>query len=284
LIPITVLRPARVHTGWDVGEIALATQEPPMGRVQDKACMVTGASLGLGRAAALLLAKEGARLVLTDVKPAEGEALADQINGGGGEAIFIRHDVSSEADWTRAVAAAVDRFGRLDVLVNNAGVALAGGVEETTLEKWRWLMSINLDGVFLGMKHALPAMKDRGGSIINLSSIEGLIGDPNLAAYNASKGGVRLLTKSAALDFAQRGYKVRVNSIHPGYIRTPMVEGYVGAQANPSEAERRLVALHPIGHLGEPDDIAYGVVYLASEESKFVTGAELVIDGGYTAQ
>ena len=124
----------------------------------------------------------------------------------------------------------------------------------------------------------------RQQDIINLSSIEGLIGDPNLAAYNASKGGVRLLTKSAALDFAQRGYKVRVNSIHPGYIRTPMVEGYVGVQADPSEAERRLVALHPVGHLGEPDDIAYGVVYLASEESKFVTGAELVIDGGYTAQ
>ena len=180
--------------------------------------------------------------------------------------------------------AAVDAFGQLDIVVNNAGVALGANVEDTTLDDWRKLMSINLDGVFLGTKCAIAAMKDHGGSIINLSSIEGLIGDPNLAAYNASKGGVRIFTKSAALHCAKAGYKIRVNSVHPGYIWTPMVEGYVGASADPEATKAALAALHPLGHIGEPDDIAYGVLYLASDESKFVTGAELVIDGGYTAQ
>lgn len=177
------------------------------------------------------------------------------------------------------------RFRRLDVLVNNAGVALAGDVEHTTLEKWRWLMGINLDGVFLGTRSAIGAMKAaRSGSIINLSSIEGLVGDPNLAAYNASKGGVRLFTKSAALYCAKAGYNIRVNSIHPGYIWTPMVESYAQTTGNAEAARKTLESLHPVGHIGEPNDIAYGVLYVASDESKFVTGAELVIDGGYTAQ
>jgi NAD(P)-dependent dehydrogenase (short-subunit alcohol dehydrogenase family) len=245
---------------------------------------VTGASVGLGRASALMLAREGGRLVLTDLKEAEGQGLADQIINQGGEAIFVRHDVANEAEWIEAVRLAVQRFGRVDVLVNNAGVALAGGVEDTSLEQWRWLMGVNLDGVFLGTKHILPAMRPHGGSIINLSSIEGLVGDPNLAAYNAAKGGVRLLTKSTALDFAKRGYGIRVNSIHPGYIRTPMVEGYAATGPDAEAGMKALAALHPLGRIGEPDDIAYGVVYLASEESRFVTGSELVIDGGYTAQ
>ena len=255
-----------------------------MGRVQGKVCLVTGASLGLGAATARLLAREGARVAITDLREPEGRALADEIVNSGGEAIFVRHDVALEAEWREAIALAVKRFGRLDVLVNNAGVALAGGVEATSLDQWRWLMSINLDGVFLGTKHAVEAMKATGGSIINLSSIEGLIGDPNLAAYNASKGGVRIFTKSVALDCAKRGYRIRVNSVHPGYIWTPMVEGYVGAHPDAEAARQALVALHPLGHIGEPDDIAYGVLYLASDESKFVTGSELVIDGGYTAQ
>jgi NAD(P)-dependent dehydrogenase (short-subunit alcohol dehydrogenase family) len=215
---------------------------------------------------------------------AEGRAVVDQIGLAGGEAIYIHHDVAQEADWARAVAETLTRFGRLDVVVNNAGVALAGSVEDCTLEQWRWLMSINLDGVFLGTKHGVAAMKGHGGSIINLSSIEGLIGDPNLAAYNASKGGVRIFTKSAALHCAKAGYKIRVNSIHPGYIWTPMVEGYIAGQADPDEAKLAVAGLHPLGHLGEPDDIAFGVLYLASDESKFMTGSELVIDGGYTAQ
>jgi NAD(P)-dependent dehydrogenase (short-subunit alcohol dehydrogenase family) len=176
------------------------------------------------------------------------------------------------------------RFGRLDIAVNNAGVALAGDVEHASLEQWRWLMSINLDGVFLGAKHAIAAMKRTGGSIINISSIEGIIGDANLAAYNASKGGVRIFTKSAALYCAKAGYKIRVNSIHPGYIWTPMVEQLLQTQPDPEAAKAYIAGLHPAGRLGEPDDIAYGVLYLASDESKFVTGAELVIDGGYTAQ
>ena len=180
-----------------------------------------------------MLAREGARVIVTDRRLEEGGATADAIVAGGGEAMFLKHDVAIEKDWQEVIAAALSRFGGLDILVNNAGVALGGSVEETTLEQWRWLMSINLDGVFLGVKHAIGAMKAKGGgSIINLSSIEGLIGDPNLAAYNASKGGVRLLTKSSALHCAKAGYKIRVNSIHPGYIDTPMVEGYVAAQSD----------------------------------------------------
>jgi 3(or 17)beta-hydroxysteroid dehydrogenase len=256
-----------------------------MDRVAGKVALVTGGGLGLGRASALLLAREGAKVVVTDVKEAEGRAAADDIIDAGGEAIFIRHDVVSEAEWAGAIEMALSRFAKLDILVNNAGVALGADVETTTLEQWRWLMSINLDGVFLGTKCAIPAMrKSGGGSIVNLSSIEGLIGDPNLAAYNASKGGVRIFTKSAALHCAKAGYKIRVNSVHPGYIWTPMVENYLAAQPDPAGAKLALCGLHPIGHLGEPDDIAYGVLYLASDESKFVTGAELVIDGGYTAQ
>ena len=255
-----------------------------MGRVEDKVALVTGGALGLGRAAAELLAREGAKVAVTDLKDAEGRAVVDKIGLAGGEAIYIHHDVAQEADWARAVAETLTRFGRLDVVVNNAGVALAGSVEDCTLEQWRWLMSINLDGVFLGTKHGVAAMKGHGGSIINLSSIEGLIGDPNLAAYNASKGGVRIFTKSAALHCAKAGYKIRVNSIHPGYIWTPMVEGYIAGQADPDEAKLAVAGLHPLGHLGEPDDIAFGVLYLASDESKFMTGSELVIDGGYTAQ
>ncbi|MGE0741010.1 MAG: SDR family oxidoreductase [Hyphomonadaceae bacterium] len=255
-----------------------------MKRVQGKVALVTGASLGLGRAAAIMLAREGARVVLTDVKAEEGGQVAEEIVAGGGEAMFLRQDVSNEQDWRRVMASVASRFGPLNVLVNNAGVALNASIEDTTLDQWRWLMGINLEGVFLGTRFAIEAMKSRGGSIINLSSIEGLIGDPNLAAYNASKGGVRLLSKSAALHCAKAGYKIRVNSIHPGYIRTPMVEDYIAAQADPRAVNAEIAALHPLGHIGEPDDIAYGVLYLASDESKFVTGAELVIDGGYTAQ
>jgi len=256
-----------------------------MRRVEGKVALVTGAALGLGRAIALMLAREGARVVVTDVKEREGAETADTIISSGGEAVFIRHDVASEEDWRRAVTTAQSRFGGLDILVNNAGVALNGSVEETSLEQWRWLQSINTEGVFIGAKQAIAAMKQRGGgSIINLSSIEGLIGDPNLAAYNASKGAVRLFTKSAALHCAKQGYKIRVNSVHPGYIWTPMVENYLAEAPDPSAAKAQVAALHPVGHLGEPDDIAYGVLYLASDEAKFVTGAELVIDGGYTAQ
>lgn len=256
-----------------------------MKRVDGKTAIVTGGALGLGRAIALMLAREGANVVVTDVKEREGVAVAEAILAQGGKAAFVRHDVAEEGEWRSVIAVALDRFSRLDILVNNAGVALSASVEDTSLEQWRWLQSINSEGVFIGTQQAIAAMKQTGGgSIINLSSIEGLIGDPNLAAYNASKGAVRIFTKSAALHCAKAGYGIRVNSVHPGYIWTPMVESYLAAQDDPEAAKAAIAALHPVGRLGEPDDIAYGVLYLASDESKFVTGAELVIDGGYIAQ
>lgn len=258
-----------------------------MGRVSGKTAIVTGAAVGLGEATARLLAKEGAQVLLTDVNDQGGERTAESIRQAGGKAAFIHHDASREDDWKRVMEECRGRFGRVDILVNNAGVGEGGPPEEETLEHWRWLMSVNLDGVFLGTKHALLAMKQqnpKGGSIINLSSIEGLVGDPNLGAYNASKGGVRIYTKSVALYAAQNKLNVRVNSVHPGYIWTPMVEHYLAKHGDVAEGRKVLDRMHPIGHVGEPDDIAYGVLYLASEESKFVTGSELVIDGGYTAQ
>lgn len=258
-----------------------------MGRVEGKVAVVTGAALGLGEAMARMLAREGAKVMLTDIKDTEGEVVATDILEDGGTAVYLHHDVADEAAWEEAMEAALDRFGRVDVVVNNAGVALSGPPDEQTLDDWQWLMGINLDGVFLGTKHAIRTMKRNrpaGGSIINLSSIEGLVGDPDLGAYNASKGGVRLYTKSAALYCARERLNIRVNSIHPGYIWTPMVENHLRRQGNVEEGRKALNAMHPVGHIGEPDDIAYGVVYLASDEAKFITGSELVIDGGYTAQ
>ena len=252
-----------------------------MNRLKDKVALVTGGALGLGRSMALLLAQEGAKVVATDMRDADGEAVVSEIKKAGGSACFLHHDVSVEEQWVKAIDGALATYGQLDVVVNNAGIAKGGNAEELSFADWRKLMSINLDGVFLGVKHGIRGIKQggKGGSIINLSSIEGLVGDPNLAAYCSSKGGVRLLTKSAALYCAKSGSKIRVNSIHPGFVLTPMVQNAM------DEVQRKaLIALHPIGHLGQPEDIGWGVVYLASDESKFITGAELVIDGGYTAQ
>jgi NAD(P)-dependent dehydrogenase (short-subunit alcohol dehydrogenase family) len=256
-----------------------------MKRMDGKVALVTGAAMGIGRACAELLAAEGAAVIVTDLETALGTAVADAIRSGGGRAVFVAHDVTNEAQWIRVVDEARRAFGKLDVLVNNAGVGRAGDVEHETLQAWRDLLAINLHGVFLGIKHAIPPMREAGGgSIVNLSSIEGLVGDPSLAAYNASKGGVRLLTKSAALYCAKNATRIRVNSVHPGYIWTPMVQHFTEASGHAEELRRSLEKLHPVGHLGEASDVAYGVLYLASDESKFVTGAELVIDGGYTAQ
>lgn len=256
-----------------------------MNRLIDKVALVTGGAMGIGEACARLMAKEGAAVAISDLNVSRGSSLAEEINCAGGAAFFIEQDVGDEARWRRVVDAIVERFGRLNIVVNNAGLGIGGDVEHATLDDWHRLMRVNLDGVFLGTKYGVQTMRRfGGGSIVNLSSIEGLVGDPNLAAYNASKGGVRLLTKSAALYCARAGYNIRVNSVHPGYIWTPMVEHYLEASGDVEGGRKALNAMHPVGHIGEPNDIAYGVLYLASDESKFMTGAELVIDGGYTAQ
>lgn len=254
-------------------------------RVNNKVAIVTGGAKGLGAATAKLLAKEGASVVLTDMDETAGKAVESDITKAGGRAKFMPQDVADEKRWREVVDETVKLFGRLDILINNAGVGHSASAEDETLEKWRFLQSVNLDAVFLGTREAIRVMKDhKSGSIINLSSIEGLVGDPSLAAYNASKGGVRLFTKSAALHCAKSGYNIRVNSVHPGYIWTPMVEESAKEAGNVEERKAQLTALHPIGKLGVPDDIAYGILYLASDESAFMTGSELVIDGGYTAQ
>ncbi|HTO15220.1 MAG TPA: SDR family oxidoreductase [Edaphocola sp.] len=257
-----------------------------MDRVKNKVAIVTGGASGLGKSSAILLAREGAKIVVTDLDDEKGNEVVQHIRNDGGEAIFIKQDVSKEDQWEMVIETTLKTFGKLHILANSAGIGIGGNVEEVTLADWKKLLSINLDGSFLGTQYAIKAMKDsgEGGSIINFSSIEGLIGDPSLPAYNASKGGVTLFTKSAALHCAKAGYGIRVNSIHPAYIWTPMVENLLKAQGNLEEGKKYLESLHPIGHLGEPNDIGYGVVYLASDESKFMTGSELVIDGGYTAQ
>ena len=208
-----------------------------MDRVKGKVAIVTGAASGLGRAIATLLAKEGASVVATDVNEIGGKETVDLITGKGGESLFVLQDVTREEEWQKLIQMTLDRYGKLDVLVNCAGVFLAASIEETTLEKWRWLMSINMDGVFLGVKYAAQAMKKNGGgSIINMSSVGGLVGTSNAAAYSASKGGVRLLTKAAAIEFSKAGYDygIRVNSVHPGVIETPMtaplIEDSVGRE------------------------------------------------------
>lgn len=254
-------------------------------RVDGKVALVTGAAKGIGEACAQVLHEHGARVLLTDVDEAAGREAAERIKAAGGEALFLRHDVASEPEWEATVDYALAQFGGLHVVVNNAGLGRSGNVEQETLERWRRLMSVNLDGVFLGIKHGIRGIrKSGGGSIVNISSIEGIIADPDYAAYNASKAGVRNLSKSAALYCAKSRYGIRVNSVHPGFIWTPMVESHLQRLGDVAAGRAKIAKRHPIGDIGEPRDIANGVLYLASEASKFVTGTELVIDGGYTAQ
>lgn len=252
------------------------------GRVAGKVAVITGAASGLGAESARRLAREGAALVLSDLAADAGEALAEAIAGTGAEAVFVTHDVADEAQWAAVVKTAVDRFGRVDVLVNSAGVGAGEPLMEMTLESWRRILSINLDGTFLGMRAVAPVMaQGGGGSIINLSSILGKVGQPGAAAYCASKGGVLMLSKAAALEWAPAG--IRVNSVHPGYIDTPMVSGAIQRSENGNELRDLLISRHALGRLGVPREIADGIVFLASDESSFMTGSELVIDGGYTA-
>ncbi len=253
------------------------------GRVEGKVALVTGAASGLGAATARALAAEGAAVMLSDRDPAV-EAVALAIEASGGKAAFMKHDVADEADWASVVAATTARFGGLHILVNNAGIS--GGLMpllDHSLEDWRHVTSINLDGVFLGLRHCGPVMAAQGGgSIINLSSILGKVGMANAAAYCASKGGVLLLTKAAALEWAPLG--IRVNSVHPGFIETPMVANALHDAENGNEMRDQLIAAHPLGRFGVPREIADAILFLASDESSFMTGAELVVDGGFTAQ
>lgn len=256
-----------------------------VGRVQDKVALVTGAGQGIGRATALLLAREGAAVAVADVNAQAAETVAGEIRAAGGRARAWKLDVSVEAE-VAAVMAEIDReFGRLDILVNNAGISGANGTaEEITEAEWDKVMNTNAKSVFLCTKHAVPRMRRAGGgSIVNLSSVYGIVGSRNVAAYHASKGAIRIMSKTDALAFAED--RIRVNSVHPGFIWTPMLES--GAQVPgvaPEAVHSAMAKLHPLGTLGEPEDVAHGILYLASDEAKFVTGAELVIDGGYTAR
>lgn len=269
----------------------------PTGRVSGKVAIVTGAGSGIGAASARLLAREGARVVCTDFDETRGQAVAAEIGRAGGDAFFMSHDVVEEPHWERVMQAALDRFGAVHILLNNAGISSAGGggpIEGKSLADWRRTIAVDLDSVFLGCKHGILAIRQStqnagSGSIVNISSIAGLIGLPNAADYCAAKGGVRLLSKTAALECAAAGYRIRVNSVHPGYIDTPMVRGTMERRSaamniSTSQAEQNLIAQHPIGRLGAADEIAQTVLFLASDDSSFTTGAELVVDGGYTAR
>jgi len=250
-------------------------------RLAGKVALISGGARGMGAAEAHLFAREGARVVVGDVLEAEGRAVEADVRAKGGECVFTPLDVTREADWQRAVALAVERFGKLDVLVNNAGVGgVVSRVEDTTEEAWDRLMAVNAKGVFLGTKAAIPAMRRAGGgSIVNISSQLGLVGMDNIAPqYPASKGAVRILTKVTALQYARD--RIRCNSVHPGPIVTPMTEP---RRRDPATYQLMLSRI-PMGRYGEPDEVAYGVLYLASDEASWVTGSELVIDGGWTAQ
>ncbi|HEB30985.1 MAG TPA: glucose 1-dehydrogenase [Spirochaetes bacterium] len=257
-----------------------------MGRLEDKVAIITGAAKGIGENVAKLFAREGARVVVTNVSEEEAKKVAAEINSEGHEAIFVKLDVSKEEDWKRAMDATVEKYGKLNILVNNAGVSLGKNIEETTREEWDRVMDINSTGVFLGTKYGIETMKKNNEmcSIINRSSIDAMIGEAGLCAYCASKGSVRSLTKSAALHCGEMKYKIRVNSVHPGYVRTALTEKEAKDSGLSNEQYFTKVGkMHPIGHIGEPLDIAYLDLYLASDESRWVTGSEYVIDGGYTA-
>jgi len=252
-----------------------------MKRAENKVAIITGGALGIGRETCLLLAKEGAKIAITDILEKEGKKLAEEINKSGGTAKFWHLDVSKESEVEKVFASVVREFGKIDSLVNNAGIAGADKpTHELSEKEWDKVMNINVKGVFFCTKHSIPYMKKSGrGSIINISSIYGIVGAGDIPPYHASKGAVRLMSKNDALIYAKDN--IRVNSVHPGYIWTPLVEDL---GKNIVGFREKLDSLHPIGHIGEPIDIAYGILYLVSDESKFVTGSELVIDGGYTCQ
>lgn len=259
------------------------------GRVEGKIALITGGAQGLGEAAARMLAREGAKVVITDVNAKGAAAIAESINAQcKGAAIAVAHDVTQEDQWKAAVTEAEKAFGGLHILVNNAGIGLTKDLLDISLDEWRKVHAIDLDGVFMGCKAAIPLMARTvkntglGGSIVNISSISGIIAGHNMAAYNSAKAAVRHLSKSVALYCAKREMNIRSNSVHPVFIATPILDGLV-QRFGKEEAYAKLGRQVPLGKIGEPDDIAYAILYLASDESKFVTGAELKVDGGISA-
>lgn len=257
-----------------------------MARLKNKVALITGGASGIGLATAIHFAREGAAVVIGDIDAEKARAEADRLASEGLAIGHAAQDVTSEADWDRVMDDVVRQHGHLDILVNNAGIACFGDAETASLANWRFVLEVNLDSVFLGTRKAISAMKHDGGSIINVSSIEGIIGEKNLAAYNASKGGVRIFTKSAALLCADHGYPIRVNSIHPGYVTTPMVSGGLSTLPAEKAAEMQndIVSRIPMGRMADPAEIARAILFLACDDSSYMTGSELVIDGGYTAR
>jgi NAD(P)-dependent dehydrogenase (short-subunit alcohol dehydrogenase family) len=267
-----------------------------MNRLAGKIVLISGAARGIGAAAARAMAQEQAKVVICDILDEQGRGVAEGIQADGGEAMFVHLDVTCEEDWAAAVQLTTRRFGGIDVLVNNAAVFLGKGIEEASLADWKRMCDINLTGVVLAIKSVLPSLRERarsspqGGAIVNMSSISGLVGTAMDPLYSLTKGGITLLTKALAIEFGYRGYRVRVNSVHPGAVETDMgVQTFaVRAKALGTDdlqiARRQSVDAHPIGRLGTPWDIAQAIVYLASDEAAFVTGASLAIDGGFTAR
>jgi NAD(P)-dependent dehydrogenase (short-subunit alcohol dehydrogenase family) len=258
-----------------------------MGRLENKVAIITGSAEGIGRATAKLFAKEGCRVIVADINEDKGKSVAIEIKQFGGNATFLMLDVSSENSWRKTMESTLRKYGKLNVLVNNAGISRAKDIEHTTLEDWNQIMGVNATGIFLGTKYAIKSMKNNNElcSIINRSSIDGQIAESGLFAYCASKGAVTILTKSAALCCGEKGYKIRVNSVHPGYIHTALTEEEArGYGLSPEDYFKKVGKQHPLGCIGEPNDVAYIDLYLASDESKWVTGAEFVVDGGWTAQ
>ena len=265
------------------------------GKLDGRVVLVTGAGRGIGAAIAVKLAEAGATVVASDADSDRAEAVVGKIQEQGGKAYAFRLDITSEQNWADAIGHVSERSGQLDILVNNAGITIAKSVEDTSLEEWRRIMTVNLEGAFIGVKAALPLMRDSakktpyGGSIVNMGSISGIVGTATLAAYTASKGGVRFFSKSIAIDFARRGYRIRVNSVHPGLTEGESAQVLfesrirTGLSKTLDEAKAAWLSNYPLGRIGRQEDIAAGVLYLASDDSSFVTGTELVIDGGLSA-